>query len=134
MGLKPEKALRLLHQMFGLFDEGIWDARIARAYKGAYGIATENEDESRARVFAERRYDARRLIEGDDSPVTMKMKRSVEELSSAQAPQGMSETQFENWLWMLDGVLESQVNAGFDDSRAALSTRARKDPKRVIIL
>ena len=45
----------LLHTIFNLFDEeGIWDASIARAYKDAYEIATENEDESRARVFAER--------------------------------------------------------------------------------
>ena len=99
--LKPEKALRLLHTMFGLFDEeGIWDSSIARAYKDAYDIATENEDESRARVFAERAYNARRLIEGDDSPVTLKMKQAARKLSSAQAPQGMSKAQFENWLWM----------------------------------
>lgn len=68
-------ALHLLHTMFGLFDEeGIWDASIAGAYKDAYEIATENEDESRARIFAERVFDARHLIEGDDSPVTVKMK------------------------------------------------------------
>ena len=42
---------------------------------------TENEDESRARIFAERA----RLIEGDDSPVTMKMRQAAEELS-AQTP------------------------------------------------
>jgi hypothetical protein len=82
--LEPEVALHLLHTMFGLFDE-----EIARAYKDAYEIATENEDESRARIFAERAYDARRLIEGDDSPVTVKMKQAAEELS-VQTPQGMN--------------------------------------------
>ncbi len=96
-------ALHLLHTMFSLFDEdGIWDASISRAYNDAYKIATENEDESRARVFAERAYDALRLIEGDDSPRTVKMKRAAEEVS-AQTPQGMNEAEFENWLWMLDG-------------------------------
>ncbi|KAF7514238.1 hypothetical protein GJ744_000008 [Endocarpon pusillum] len=100
-------ALHLLHMMFGLFEEeGIWDASIARAYNDAYEIATANEDESRARVFAERTYDARRLIEGDDSPVTVKMKQAAEKLS-AQTPQGMNEAELENWLWMLNGASES---------------------------
>jgi hypothetical protein len=75
--LEPEEALHLVHMMFGLFDEeGIWDAGIARAYNDAYEIAFQNDDESRSRIFAERACDARRLIEGDDSPVTAKMKRS----------------------------------------------------------
>lgn len=108
--LEPETALHLLHKMFGLFDdEGIWDARIARAYKDAYEIASKNEDESRARVFAERAYDARRVIEGDDSPVTVKIKQAAEKLS-AQPPQGMNEAELEDWLWMLNGLSESQVD------------------------
>lgn len=87
--------------MFGLFDEeGIWNASIARAYEDAYEIGTDNDDESRARVFARRAYDALRLIEGDDSSRTLKMKKASEKLS-AQTPQGMSEAEFENWLWML---------------------------------
>jgi len=88
--------------MFVLFDEeGIRDASIARAYKDAYDIATENEDNQRARIFAKRTYDARCLIEGDDSPVTMKMKKAAERLYAAEIPQGLSEAEFENWLWML---------------------------------
>lgn len=63
-------------------EEGIWDASIARAYKDAYEITTEIGNGSRVRVFAEREYDARRLIEGDDSLVTVKMKRAAEELSA----------------------------------------------------
>lgn len=105
--IEPEVALKLLHTMFGLFDEeGIWDGSIARAYKDAYDIAIETEDESRARVFAERAYNARRLIEGDDSPVTVKMKQAAEKLS-ASTPQGMNEVEFENWLWMLNGALKN---------------------------
>ncbi len=97
---------RSLHSMFSLFEEeGIWDASIARAYKDAYDIATENEDEWRARVFTKIAYDTRRLIEGDDSPVTVEMKQAVEELS-AQTLQGMNETDYE-WLWMLNGTCES---------------------------
>lgn len=99
--IEPEMALRLLHTMFGLFDEeGIWNASIAQAYEDAYDIATDNEDESRARVFARRAYDTLRLIEGDDSSRTVKMKKAAEE-SSAQIPQGTTEAEFESWLWML---------------------------------
>src|SRR6266566_5006331 len=58
------------------FRDSQFNASIARAYKDAYDIAIQNGDESRARIFAERTYDARRLIEGDDSPVAMKMKRN----------------------------------------------------------
>lgn len=105
--LDLETALHLLHTMFSLFDEeGIWDASISRAYKDAYEIATEDEDESRARIFAGRAYDALRLIEGDDSPATVKMKQAAEE-RSVQTPQGMNEAEFENWLWMLNGGSEA---------------------------
>ena len=105
--LEPEMALNLLHTMLLLFDEeGIWDGLIPRAYKDAYEIATENGDKPRALVFAQRTYDARRLIEGDDSPATIKMKRAAEELS-IETPQGLSGTEFENWLWMLKGALAS---------------------------
>jgi hypothetical protein len=103
-GFERKTALHLLHTMFGLFnEEGIWDASVARAYKDAYEIAIKSKDKSRARVFAERTYDARRLIEGDDSPTTMKMKQAAEKLS-AQKSQGINEAEFENWLWMLDGA------------------------------
>lgn len=99
-GLESERALQLLHKMLGLIEkEGIWDGTIARAYKDAYEIALKSGDVARARVFAERTYDARRVIEGDDSPVTMKMKRATERLS-AEAPE-LSGDGFENWLWML---------------------------------
>ena len=100
-GLEPEKALYLVHTMFKLFDEeGIWNASIARAYKDAYEIATSINDKSRAGVFARRGYAALRVIEGDDSSRTLKMKKASEELS-ARIPQGMNEADFESWLWML---------------------------------
>jgi hypothetical protein len=86
--------------MFGLFEkEDIWDGSIARAYKDAYDIAIESGDKQRARVFAERTYDARHLIEGDNSPVTIRMKRVAEGLSIEA--QGLSGVAFENWLWIL---------------------------------
>ena len=67
-----------------------WDASIIWAYNDAYEIVVESGDKARARIFAERAYNARRSIEGDDSSVTLKMKRRAGEIS-AQTPQGMSE-------------------------------------------
>jgi hypothetical protein len=100
--IEAKTALHLLREMFGLFDEeGIWDASIARAYKDAYDITTESDDKSRALVFAQRAYEARRLIEGDDSPATVQMKQAAEELYP-QTSQGLDNVQFANWLWMLD--------------------------------
>jgi hypothetical protein len=99
-----ETALHLLHTMFDLFkEEGIWDASIARAYNDAYELAMEYGDEPRGRVFAERAYDARSVIEGSDGPATVKLSQAVEGIA-AQAPQGMSDTQFDSWLWMRSGL------------------------------
>lgn len=98
-------ALYLIHRMLNLFDEeGIWDMSIARAYNDAYRIASLSGDELRARIFAERTWEARRVAEGSDSPVTIKMKEAAEKRADAgQPPDGMSGTEFENWLWRLDG-------------------------------
>jgi hypothetical protein len=86
--------------MFSLFEkEDIWDRSIAQVYKDVYNIAIESRDEPRARVFAERTYDARRLIKGDNSPVTMRMKWVAEGLSTEAL--GLSRANFENWLWIL---------------------------------
>jgi len=68
--------------MFLLLDEdGIWNRLVPREYKDAYEIAIENGDKLRALVLAQRIYDTRRLIKGDDNLATIKMKRAAEELS-----------------------------------------------------
>ncbi len=98
--LKP--ALRTIHEILDLLkEEGIWDASIVRAYNDAYKTATESGDVTRARVFAERAYETRLIIEGDDSPITMKFKKRAKKISP-EVPQGLREAGFENWLWMLD--------------------------------
>jgi hypothetical protein len=97
--LGGKDALGIVHSLLDLFcEEGIWDGGTARAYNDAYKIAENSGDRPRARIFAERTWEARCVIDGVDSPLTMKMKRLVEKLSSAQTPQGMSETEFEKWL------------------------------------
>lgn len=100
--LEPEMKLHLIHIMFGLFEEeGIWDARIPRAYYDAYQIAIASGDKARARTFAKRAYAARAVIEGDDSPNTTKLKRLAEQPSEPinDGPPEMSEDELENWLW-----------------------------------
>jgi len=79
---------------------------ITWAYKDAYNIATENEDELRAWVFVERVYSALCLIKGDNNLVMVKMKQAAEELS-AQTPQRINKAKFKNWLWMLNWASES---------------------------
>jgi len=77
--LNPETGLHLVHMMFCLFEEeGIWDARIPRAYYDAFQIAIASGHGARAKVFAERAYAVRTVIEGDDSPETMRLKRLAE--------------------------------------------------------
>jgi hypothetical protein len=86
--------------MFSLFKkEDIWDKSIAQAYKDAYKIAIESRDKQRARVFAERTYNTRRLIKGDDSPVTIEIKQIAKGLSTEA--QGLNRVAFKNWLWIL---------------------------------
>jgi len=86
--------------MFGLFEkEDIWDRSISRIYKDTYDITIESGDKPRAQVFAERTYNARRLIKGDNSPITMRIKRVAEGLSTEAL--GLSGVDFENWLWIL---------------------------------
>ncbi|KAF9733861.1 set domain-containing protein 5 [Paraphaeosphaeria minitans] len=51
-----------------LKEEQIEDARIPRLYYDAFQIAIANGDEARAKVFTERAYATRVILEGEDSP------------------------------------------------------------------
>jgi hypothetical protein len=63
----------------------------------------ENDDAPRAWVFATRAYEARRMIEGEDSVKTMKMKRAANHLSP-QPLGGLDNAKLEDWLWMVEDV------------------------------
>jgi hypothetical protein len=83
-----DAGLHLVRTMLRLFEEeGIWDAGVPRVYYDAFQIAIANRDEARAKIFAERAYAARVIIEGDDSPQAAKLKRL------AHRPA------FDDWLW-----------------------------------
>jgi hypothetical protein len=94
--------LPVLYKKLELCNKGaIWDRSILKAYQQAYAIVTSDGDKTRAGVFAQRTYDIVRAMEGDDSTDTLEMKQAVQDITK-QAPQGMNETEFEKWLWMLD--------------------------------
>jgi len=99
----PEDAFRLVHSLFGLIkEEGVWNACVSRCYNYAYEVAMYMEDRPRARVFAERSYEALCVLEGEDSPTVKETKGEVEELSDALVPSGLTGEDLERWLWMLD--------------------------------
>jgi hypothetical protein len=105
--------LHLVRTMFQLLEEeGVWDAGVPRAYYDAFQIAIANGDEARAKIFAERSYAARVIIEGDDSPEAAKLKQLadrptqhrlykayVESQQGTSPPQEMDELEFDDWLW-----------------------------------
>lgn len=108
-----DAGLHLVRTMLQLLEEeGIWDAGVPRAYYDAFQIAIANGDEARAKIFAERSYAARVIIEGDDSPEAAKLKQLadrptqhrlykayVESQQGISPPQEMDGLEFDDWLW-----------------------------------
>ena len=73
--LDLKRGLHLVHCMFRLFkEEDIWDASIPRVYYDVFQIAIANRDKAKAKVFVERLYAARIVIEGKDSLEAIKIK------------------------------------------------------------
>lgn len=99
-----------------------------------------NGDEVRTRVFAERAYAARLIIEGEDSPQTEKMKQLVERpaqharynayvalrAGSGAPPAGNTDgEEFENWLWK-EGEGEEE-NEGLERSFDSMSSSSVRE-------
>lgn len=110
----PLSCLNNAHKLLTLLkEENITDPRVARLWYDAFQIAIANGDEARAKLFAERAYTERVIVEGEDSPDTARMKQFAARPAShrlygttmkwrrpaEKIPQGMSEEEFENWLW-----------------------------------
>ncbi|UKZ87714.1 uncharacterized protein TrAFT101_003486 [Trichoderma asperellum] len=91
--------------------EGACDARFPGVYHTAFKMAVKNGDTTRAKIFAERAYAARVLVEGDDSPEAVRLAQFVQrptlhplyqpsaDATEARLPREMSESKFEAWLW-----------------------------------
>lgn len=106
-----------LHDAYTLLqllkEERVADARIPRLYYDALQIAIANGDQARAKAFAERAYAARVILEGDDSPESIRLKGLAKRpadhrlygtstswrQAAEKVPQGLGERDFENWLW-----------------------------------
>jgi len=110
----PDRCLEDVHTLLALLEaENITDARVPRAYYDALQIAIAHGDQARAKVFAQRAYEARLCCEGDDSPLTTRMKSLVTRpaehrlfgtssrwrLSEKMIPKTLEGERFEAWLW-----------------------------------
>jgi hypothetical protein len=110
----PDRCLEDVHTLLTLLEaENITDARVPRAYYDALQIAIAHGDQARAKVFAQRAYEARLCCEGDDSPLTTRMKSLVARpaehqlfgtssrwrLSEKMIPKTLEGERFEAWLW-----------------------------------
>jgi hypothetical protein len=90
---------------------------LPRAYYDAFQIAIAHGDQARAKVFAQRAYEARLCCEGEDSPLTTRMKCLVArpaghrlfgtsnrwKLSEKMVPKTLEGEEFEAWLWRRNG-------------------------------
>ncbi|KAL0258996.1 hypothetical protein SLS55_006501, partial [Diplodia seriata] len=96
-----------------LEEEGITDSRVPRFYYYAFQNAILHGDQGRAKIFVDRAYTIQVVCDGEDSPQAEKLRRLVEKPSDHRLygtssiwmagldsiPQGLSEQEFENWLW-----------------------------------
>ncbi|KAI9752906.1 MAG: hypothetical protein M4579_005424 [Chaenotheca gracillima] len=110
----PLACLREAHALLRLLEQAhIADARIPRLYYDVLQIAIANGDQARAKVFAERACAARTVLEGADSPETIRLKEFAEKPAKHRlfettekwkqalkaVPEGLSELEFDDWLW-----------------------------------
>ncbi|EEP78153.1 predicted protein [Uncinocarpus reesii 1704] len=111
---KPLDCLHDAHTLFRmLIEEDMIGSRISRVYNDALQISIAHGDEARAKVFAQRAHAVRVILEGEDSPETIRLKGIIENPSShglygsstdwaqsvKEIPTGLSESDFDDWLW-----------------------------------
>ncbi|KAI1773180.1 hypothetical protein F4818DRAFT_423497 [Hypoxylon cercidicola] len=114
---RPGASLADCRSLVKLLEEEYGEAPApdtARLYYDAFQISGAHSDRARASAFAERAYRARIICEGEDSPLTQRMKRFMENPASHRSfgcyskkwrgsdkfsPSSLSATEFEAWLW-----------------------------------
>ena len=113
---KPDECLADCHTLLQVLEAEYKDSAVtlfARAYYDALQICITHSDQARASVFAERGYQCRILIEGEDSPATLKLKDLKEnparhrnfgtssrwKTAKRLVPKGLEVSMFEEWLW-----------------------------------
>ncbi|KAG9494754.1 hypothetical protein J7337_013893 [Fusarium musae] len=124
-----DTGLYLAHTLLHLLEEeGICDAGVPRVYYDAFQMAIANGDEARAKIFAERAYAARVLIEGDDNPDTAKLRTLTERPSQhplyqtnkdsppdITPPREIDQPKFDDWLWRRKEWSEQPVASSAND-------------------
>lgn len=126
---RPGTALARCKELLSLYEiEAITDPRIARVYYDAFQICITHSDEARASVFAQKAYETRVYLEGEDSPDTQKMKSFMIEpgdhmafglsesweLSKGEVPRNVDAREFDRWLWL-------RANSSDDDGDTSSS-------------
>ena len=111
---QPRQHLQWVHSLLLLLDaENISDARLPRAYYDAFQTVIAQGDQARAKVFAERAYEARRYCEGEDSETALFVKQLAADprghrlfgaskawaQGTTKIPEGRKSNEFEKWLW-----------------------------------
>ena len=116
--------LQLVRRLLWLYrQESIADWRPARAYQYAFRIAAQHGHRYRAVIFAQRSADIFAVVEGEDSPETIKMRgwvtkarRMLKQDESAgprygeRRPPEEEDEELENWLFSNTGGSMSSVD------------------------
>lgn len=115
---KPLDCLHDAHTVYCMLREmGVTGSRISRVYNDALQISIAHGDQARAKVFAERAHEVRLILEGADSPETMRLAKLIKDPSThglydstkswaqpvTAIPRDLSGEEFEQWLWRLKG-------------------------------
>lgn len=119
---EPLKRLAACSILLHIIEEEYGDAAtalLARLYYDAFEISAGHGDEARSSTFAERAYLARVECEGEDSPITQKVKVFMQDptafsffgadseewsTTKAERPKELDAASFEKWLWRLPDV------------------------------
>ncbi|KAM0493506.1 hypothetical protein ACHAP8_009136 [Fusarium lateritium] len=114
---EPERMLRYVDRQVQLYKEHSFDdVGLPRAFFDAAQITAAHGDLARSRIFTERALAGWLLIQGDDDPQVLKTRRlamnpsrhATHGYSAAwksafdDVPQGLGQTEFEEWLWKRD--------------------------------
>jgi len=118
--------LQLLREEYRESGGGIM---VAQVYWCAFQVCILHGDQARAKVFAERAWEMGVRCEGEDNPATRMIRGSVEnpaghenfgvsrmwESGKGDVPRGLSEEEFEKWLWRQGAWSSVEIPGGSEE-------------------
>jgi SET domain len=128
---RPESVLAYCRELLSLYEmEAITDPRVARVYFDAFQICVKHSDQARASVFAQKAYETRLYLEGEDSPDTQRMKFFMVNPAGHMAfglsqrwkqlkeevPKNVDTQEFDQWLWLPADSTDNDNDASSFDS------------------